>query len=61
MDAVMKPCALGLSLLLASAMLLAQINPVPFVNQPLVPNAVATGGPSFTLTVIGAVLPPGRR
>jgi hypothetical protein len=54
MDAVMKPSALGLSLLLASAMLLAQTNPVPFVNQPLVPSAVAPGGPSFILTVNSA-------
>jgi hypothetical protein len=28
-------------------------NPVPFVYQPLVPDAVATGGSSFTLTVNG--------
>ena len=28
-------------------------NPVPFVNQPLVPSAVAPGGPDFTLTVNG--------
>ena len=32
---------------------LAQTNPVPFVNQPLVPMTVAPGGPSFTLTVNG--------
>lgn len=30
-----------------------QSNPVPFVNQPVVPSAVAPGGPSFTLTVNG--------
>ena len=29
-------------------------NPVPFVNQPLVPAAVAPAGPGFTLTVNGA-------
>jgi IPT/TIG domain len=29
------------------------INPVPFVNQPLVPDTVAPGGPGFTLTVNG--------
>jgi len=28
-------------------------NPVPFVSQPLVPAAVAPGGPGFTLTVHG--------
>ncbi len=41
-------------LLLASAPLaLAQSNPVPLINNPLVPDAVAPGGPSFTLTVNG--------
>jgi len=33
---------------------LAQSNPVPFINQPLVPTAVAPGGSSFTLTVNGS-------
>jgi hypothetical protein len=33
-------------------------NPVPFVNQPLVPSAVAPGGPSFTLTVNGTGFVP---
>lgn len=28
-------------------------NPVPFLNQPLVPGAVAPGGPPFTLTLNG--------
>lgn len=28
-------------------------NPVPFINQPLVPGAVAPGSPGFTLTVHG--------
>ena len=32
---------------------LGQNNPVPFVNQPLVPSAVAPGGPDFTLSVNG--------
>jgi len=27
--------------------------PVPFINQPLVPDAIAPGGPDFTLTVNG--------
>ena len=31
----------------------AQSNPVPLINQPLVPDAVAPGGQSFTLTVNG--------
>jgi hypothetical protein len=29
-------------------------NPVPFIDQPLVPDATAPGGPGFTLTVNGA-------
>lgn len=33
-------------------------NPVPFVNQPLVPTAVAPGGLDFTLTVNGARFVP---
>ena len=28
-------------------------SPVPLINQPLVPDAIATGGPGFTLTVNG--------
>jgi hypothetical protein len=39
-------------LMLAGTFALAQ-NPVPFVNQPLVPDATAPGGPGFTLTVNG--------
>src|SRR5215831_2763258 len=31
----------------------SQRNPVPLVNQPLVPAAVLPGGPGFTLTVNG--------
>ncbi len=31
----------------------AQANPVPLINQPLVPDAVVPGGQSFTLTVNG--------
>ncbi|MGB8579318.1 MAG: Ig-like domain repeat protein [Candidatus Sulfotelmatobacter sp.] len=49
------------SLILATATLLATLaatasaqNPVPFVDQPLVPDATAPGGPAFTLTVNGA-------
>jgi hypothetical protein len=40
-------------ILLLSISLLAQSNPVPFVNQPLVPTTVAPGSPAFTLTVNG--------
>jgi hypothetical protein len=31
----------------------AQTNPVPLINQPLVPDATVPGGPGFTLTVNG--------
>lgn len=34
-------------------------NPVPFLNQPLVPTAVAPGGPGFTLNVSGTGFVPG--
>jgi hypothetical protein len=42
-----------LFILFAITTVLAQTNPVPFVNQPLVPMSVAPGGPGFTLTVNG--------
>jgi FG-GAP-like repeat/Abnormal spindle-like microcephaly-assoc'd, ASPM-SPD-2-Hydin len=44
--------ALSVVILLATA-LFAQSNPVPFVNQPLVPAVVTPGSPGFTLTVNG--------
>jgi hypothetical protein len=34
-------------------------NPVPFINQPLVPSSVAPGGPGFSLTVNGTGFVPG--
>jgi hypothetical protein len=37
----------------AGAVTLAQTNPVPLINQPLVPDAVAPGAQGFTLTVNG--------
>lgn len=37
-----------------SSSVAAQNNPVPFVNNPLVPEAVTPGGAGFTLTVNGA-------
>lgn len=43
-----------LGLPFAASMCLAQSNPVPFVDQPLVPAAVAPVGPGFSLTVHGA-------
>jgi hypothetical protein len=42
-----------LSAILASFSALAQSNPVPLVNQPLVPMTLPPGGSSFTLTVNG--------
>jgi hypothetical protein len=39
--------------ILLSTMLLAQSNPVPLLNQPLVPTSVAPGSPGLTLTVNG--------
>jgi hypothetical protein len=38
---------------LVSQVALAQTNPIPLVNQPLVPTTAAPGGPSFGLTVNG--------
>jgi hypothetical protein len=43
----------GLLLVVFTLPALAQNNPVPLINQPLVPDAVAPGGPAFTLTVNG--------
>jgi FG-GAP-like repeat/Cep192 domain 4/HYDIN/CFA65/VesB-like, Ig-like domain/FG-GAP repeat/Protein of unknown function (DUF1573) len=51
--------ASAFALLLAAAVMgraaacFAQNNPAPLINQPLVPEAVAPGGNSFTLTVNG--------
>src|SRR5258706_10852109 len=44
--------AFGVIVFLATS-LLGQSNPVPFVNQPLVPATVVPGSPPFTLTVNG--------
>jgi hypothetical protein len=41
------------ALILLAGTAVAQ-NPVPFLDQPLVPDAAAPGGPGFTLTVNGA-------
>ncbi|MGH8362202.1 MAG: FG-GAP repeat domain-containing protein [Gammaproteobacteria bacterium] len=45
-------CALLLCPLMGFGAAVAE-NPVPFVNQPLVPGAVIPGGPEFVLTVNG--------
>jgi len=42
-----------LSLILTSTMMLAHSNPIPLINQPLVPASTAPGGNAFTLTVNG--------
>ena len=57
MKFVRLTCCLGLSL--AASTCFPQSNPVPFVNQPLVPAAVAPAGPQFSLTVNGAGFVPG--
>src|ERR1700730_12515179 len=36
-------------------------NPVPFINDPLVPTSVAPGGPGFTLTVNGTGFASGSK
>jgi len=58
-------CGTTMALCLVAGMVLTfasfaeAANPVPFVNQPLVPDAAAPGGPGFTLTVNGAGFAPG--
>src|SRR5713101_147883 len=54
-------CSVGLLLALAglsksvtaTAAPTGTVNPVPLINQPLVPDAIAPGGAGFTLTVNG--------
>jgi hypothetical protein len=48
-----------LTLLFGANTCFAQYNPVSYISQPLVPGAVAPGGPEFTLTVNGAGFVPG--
>ena len=43
---------------LCGGIVVAQSNPVPFINQPLVPDAVAPGSGEFTLTVNGTGFAP---
>jgi hypothetical protein len=40
--------------LLTATFLLSQSNPVPLIDQPLVPNAAAPGSPGLTLVINGA-------
>jgi hypothetical protein len=49
-----KAIVLAAILTALCAPLTAQTNPVPFINNPLVPGVVAPGGLGFTLTVNGA-------
>ena len=42
-----------LCVVLASSITIAQTNPVPVINQPLVPEAASPGGARFVLTVNG--------
>ena len=48
-----KNCFFWLALWFAAALAQAQSNPVPFLNQPLLPTGATPGGPGFTLTVNG--------
>jgi hypothetical protein len=42
-----------IALMMTSGLVTAQSNPVPFLDQPLVPMSAPPGGPGFTLTVNG--------
>jgi len=44
---------ISICVLLASTLALGQSNPIPLVNQPLVPASAAPGGAGFTLTING--------
>src|ERR1700740_2089360 len=48
-----KSCFFCLALWFAGALAQAQSNPVPFLNQTLVPSSTAPGGPNLKLTVSG--------
>jgi hypothetical protein len=48
-----------LAMLFGSTLVLAQSNPVPLINNPLVPASTAPGGGDFTLTVNGTGFAPG--
>lgn len=47
-------CSLCIWLTFTTILAMAQNNPVPFLNQPVLPTTVAPGGPGFTLTVNGS-------
>jgi hypothetical protein len=46
-------CLLASTVLMTGGVRAAETNPVPYTNQPLVPDAAIPGGPAFTLTVNG--------
>ena len=48
-----SPSVVCLLLLLVSTAAVAQSNPVPMLNQPLIPSSAVEGGAGFTLTVNG--------
>jgi hypothetical protein len=50
----MKFVRLAAFLLLLQVVAVAQVNPVPLLNQPLIPTSTAPGSDSFTLTVSGS-------
>lgn len=55
----MKCARVSLFIVWASAVLFAQNNPIPFIDNPVVPTTVAPGHASFMLTVNGAGFVPG--
>jgi hypothetical protein len=54
---VSRVCLLGV--LITLPQLLAAQNPIPLINQPLIPASTAPGGPGFTLSVEGTGFVPG--
>jgi FG-GAP-like repeat/Abnormal spindle-like microcephaly-assoc'd, ASPM-SPD-2-Hydin len=53
-----KNCFFCAALWFAGALAQAQSNPVPFLNQTLVPSSIAPGSPTLTLTVSGTGFAP---
>ena len=57
-DIVMKSFRRLCIIVLFSTIMLAQSNPIPLVNQPLIPMTVKPGSQGFTLTVTGTGFAP---
>jgi len=55
----MRPAALVVILLICFGISSAQTNPVPFINQPLLPDSVKPGSKAFILDVFGTGFTPG--